>query len=256
MRGTFDTSFNLPMCLPRAITRKRRFRFSRSRTKRHRSSLAAGTVAYLWVVSNPSRQRLLTPATRQQWDLNTGSTIRDYSAHAGQIASIAFRPTAAPPSSTAPGDVAMVEGEASRRVKTDEAGDTPASESSSHGVAASLVKPADTTADDGGSEADADGEEIDDEAFAAAPTGDVKPPPTIGSALISKADSIKHVPMVGAAGEELPQLSGDVFLSTSVHDGQVMIWDRRIKSGAKGGVRRLNIGGKHGSWALSVRWFS
>ena len=155
-------------------------------------------------------------------------------------------------------DVDMVEGDASRRVKTDQAAgaDTPASESSSRGVAASLVKAAGdaTGADDGGSEADADGEEVDDEALdgAAAPSADNVKPAAMGSALISKATSLRHVPMVGGA-EDLPQLSRDVFLSTSVHDGQVMIWDRRIKSGAKGGVRRLNSSAKHGSWALSVR---
>lgn len=155
----------------------------------------------------------------------------------------------------------MAEGEASRRVKTDEAAAaTPASDSSSSGVAASLVKPAGsgvdagatTGADDGGSEADADGEEIDDDSpmqLSAPTNGDIKPA-TIGSALISKANSMRHVPLVGGEGE-LPEVSRDVFLSTSI-DGQVMIWDRRIKSGAKGGVRRLACGGKDGNWAASV----
>lgn len=61
------------------------------------------------------------------------------------------------------------------------------------------------------------------------------------------------VPYVGDPTSELPELSGDVFLSSSI-DGQVMIWDRRVKAGEKG-VRRLGVsnGSAKGSrWCASV----
>lgn len=201
------------------------------------------------------------PFDRQQWDLNTGVATRNFSAHTGQISSISFRPTSSQ-------DV-------------DPTGASPAASetSSSGGVAASLGKPVasvvdalakDAAMDDGGSEADADGEEVDDEAMLSAfplpTTSNGTPTPTLGSLPLNGAGAIyngilppmngagKAVPVVGSSeAKGLPELSRDVFLSTSI-DGQVMIWDRKVKNGAQGAVRRLASDGKNGGWAASVRF--
>jgi hypothetical protein len=83
------------------------------------------------------------------------------------------------------------------------------------------------------------------------------PHPVVSSTIPLKVRPIVEVPMVGGEEERsLSALSSDVFMSTSI-DGKVMIWDRRIKSGAKGGVRRLNdvkskIQG--GNWCTSVSY--
>lgn len=122
--------------------------------------------------------------------------------------------------------------------------------------------------DDGGSEADADGEEVDEEAmlpaFSMPTSGNGTPITSLGSVPLNDTGAIyngmlppktgagRAVPVVGsdeAAG--LPELSRDVLLSTSI-DGQVMLWDRRVKNGAQGAVRRLASGGKNGGWAASV----
>ncbi|ORY89339.1 WD40-repeat-containing domain protein [Leucosporidium creatinivorum] len=206
-----------------------------------------------------------------QWDLNTGVATRDYSAHTGQISSISLRPTSS---------------SSSQYIDLTGASPAVSDTSSSGGVAASLGKPVasavdalakDSAMDDGGSEADADGEEVDEEAilpaFPLPTTSSGTPIPTGGSlplngaaagkmgksnggggGLPSKSDAANGVPVLGSnEAAALPELSRDVFLSTSV-DGQVMIWDRRVKNGAQGAVRRLESAGKNGGWAASATW--
>lgn len=165
----------------------------------------------------------------QEWDLITGLARRQYKAHTGQISTIEFRPLA--PSPLAPTSPAL-------------------SASSSTGVAASLVnkpvngratspksdEPFDPLFDNQDSDVDADGD-VDDEQTATSSTLPARPPP-------------RNVPIVGRA-KDLPELSNDVFLSTSI-DGQIMIWDRRIKGDGKGGVRKLE-NSKNGGWCSSVR---
>ncbi|KAI5476938.1 mitochondrial import receptor subunit TOM40 [Pseudohyphozyma bogoriensis] len=165
---------------------------------------------------------------------------------------------------------------------------SPASDtSSSTGVAATLVQS--TTATNGdekppaangaepavpsislvddASEADADGEEdadgeIDDSALppfsssatmngtSALPNGTSKSLP-----LPAREKRSKSVPFVGTEG--LPELSGDVFMSTSI-DGDVMLWDKRVKGGASGGVRKLasstDARGRPQAWCASACW--
>lgn len=193
----------------------------------------------------------------KEWDLNTGIALRQYKAHSGQISTIAFRPLTssltAPSASTQDDDMDIFANEAphpSFPVPT-----SPSlSASSSTGVAASLVsKPiaangqsTAATPDDAfdplfdqGSDVDADGDVDDDPSHAPMTQSSlpVIPPP-------------RNVPIVGKTSN-LPELSTDVFLSTSI-DGQVMIWDRRIKGEGKGGVRKLE-NTKNAGWCSSVR---
>lgn len=133
----------------------------------------------------------------------------------------------------------------------------------------------DLTLDDGvDSDADADGEEIDEDALMTFPlpttsTGTPIPIATstgapataapiqingtgqpVASSLPPRPNPMNKVPVVGPSSG-LPVLSSDVFMSTSI-EGQVVIWDRRIKNGDKGGVRRLDHGSKHAGWCASV----
>ena len=171
----------------------------------------------------------------------------------------------------------MADSSAVGRVRTDDASGEPgtsplSSASSSTGVAAALVQSTphgsngETNAAAGGAadadaDADADGEldadgEVDDEMLGGQ---DVRPvdsqaDPSKPVPLIPKTNAAKTVPVLGSAeANDLPELSADVFLSTSI-DGQVMLWDRRVKSAAKGGVRRFDTSSKHGRWAASVSW--
>lgn len=195
----------------------------------------------------------------QQWDLETGAATRQFKGHTGQISSISFRPSSAVRGNGGAEGAANGDGAVS-----------PASSNSSSGVAASLVqnsaKPSpavvdgaavvaspesdgafDPLFDDGrSSEADADGDEDDDSSKLA--TGLSRP----GGMLAPAHPATPSAPTLGSAG--LPVLSDDVFLSTSI-DGQVMLWDRRVKSGDKGGVRRLENVGKRAGWCTSVSPF-
>lgn len=111
------------------------------------------------------------------------------------------------------------------------AGTSPLSSgSSSTGIAAALVAPSlSGHPSPRYSEADADGEADDDPPAPLPPTN--------------------SIPKMGAKG--LPELSRDVFLSTSI-DGVVLVWDRRVAEGG-GRVRRLDNEGRHGGWCASVR---
>lgn len=171
----------------------------------------------------------------------------------------------------APSDAAEPAG----RARTDEAaapGTSPlSSSSSSTGVAAALVtaaaadQPTATDAplagaDDGGSEADADGEEVDDEALMMDLNTNATLTATVtGSAastsLIPRGPPPVKAPVLGSASDALPPLSttsGDVFLSSSIN-GEVMIWDRRVQEG-NGMVRALPKSGAAGGgcWCASV----
>lgn len=126
-----------------------------------------------------------------------------------------------------------------------------------------------------GSEADADGDDDDDDddlmngttvdsnngaaALPSMPTSVNSVTTTNGLAtplpvlpLKKKAQVIDSIPIIGAAGSKLPTLSSsDVFMSTSI-DGQVLIWDKRIRNGGgNGGVRRFGKT-KNDSWCASV----
>mgnify|MGYP001593993262 CR=1 FL=1 len=79
----------------------------------------------------------------------------------------------------------------------------------------------------------------------------IKPPLPPPIAKASRDALVRKIPVVGA-GSEGGELSRDVFLSTSV-DGQVVIWDRRVKNGEAGGVRRLDDSSKNAGWCTSVR---
>ena len=163
----------------------------------------------------------------QEWDLNTGLARRQYEAHTGQISTLEFRPLT-PPVPTSPS----------------------LSASSSTGVAASLVnnptngrasspksdEAFDPLFDSQDSDVDADGDEDDE--------------PTATSSTLPPRPPARNVPILGRA-EDLPELSSDVFLSSSI-DGAIMIWDRRIEGDGKGGVRRLDSS-KNGGWCSSVR---
>lgn len=121
-----------------------------------------------------------------------------------------------------------------------------------------------------GSEADADGDDDDDDddlmngtigdsntiIVGAAPMPSMPTTTTNGSLaavpLKKKVQTIDSIPIIGATGSKLPALSAsDVFMSTSI-DGQVLIWDKRIRNGGgNGGVRRFGKT-KNDSWCASV----
>ncbi|GAA6028252.1 hypothetical protein JCM8097_006941 [Rhodosporidiobolus ruineniae] len=190
-----------------------------------------------------------------QWDLNTGSPTRAYNAHSSQISSLAYRPLGSSSSSSLPGadgDAEMADGSGapSGRIRTDEA----ASEGDADGDA-----DADADADaDGEADADADGEEDDPSASSAPAASSTAVPGTSSalnphSSLPPRPSPSSSVPLASPSSrspsdEPLPELSEDVFLSTGL-DGTVLLWDRRVREGKWGGVRRFEAGGRGGKMA-------
>lgn len=129
---------------------------------------------------------------------------------------------------------------------------------SPHNIDPSELKKLDMELVDDGrssSEADADGD-VDDVPIVALSTttslvvSDVpsqsKLPPSKSQPELSKS-----IPVVGGS-TSLPELSSDVFLSTSVN-GMILIWDKRIKNGDTGSRRRFESSGKNSNWCTSVR---
>ncbi|KAK4054579.1 Transcription factor spt8 [Microbotryomycetes sp. JL201] len=204
-----------------------------------------------------------------RWDLNIGTATRSFVGHGGQISSLAFRPThsSAASGSTAD-DVDMDAGGVNNGQGESDADNDPetsplSSASSSTGVAAALVKAvngeadvndkadADAIAANGDSDADADGEIDDDANFdASAPSNGHT------NGIAAKEHTSKAVPVIGSdAAKDLPELSPDVFMSTSI-DGQCMLWDMRAEGTSKGVVRRFDTSGKSSRWATSACWSS
>ena len=178
----------------------------------------------------------------QQWDLNTGQRVRNFTAHGAQLAAIAVRPISSAyaelPSLTAPR----------------EQGTSNKSDNRSSATAADTIATSSTQAMDSDAKSDASFDPLfDDEPEmpidsvgpsnpqqqpSRTPVGQVLPPKNAPPLL----DNAKYV-----------TFSPDLVMSASI-DGQVMLWDRRVNTPGTG-VGRLWMSEKTPPWCLSVRQF-
>jgi transcriptional activator SPT8 len=192
----------------------------------------------------------------QQWDLNTGQRIRDFTAHGAQLAAIAVRPLVLPgarspsPMEDTPtpanqnGDMKM-----ELKIEANEDGDVSM-----------------RTADDVRSEGSYD--DLFDEPdglfsepppavpppwAAPAADGGWKPPPVPPPAAPQsqpRAPLAPKMPPVLGNGVDAADFSSDLLMTASV-DGQVVLWDVRVNESGKG-VGRLWMHEKTPPWCMSV----
>ncbi|KAI0256810.1 WD40-repeat-containing domain protein [Lactifluus subvellereus] len=212
-----------------------------------------------------------------QWDLDTGQIARSFVAHGAQLAALAVRPLGSdypnvPPQfsqvkSTLNFSASVDHGQLSR---PSHSGDEPSIHTDAPTETRSQL-PVDTDAHSEadslfGDEPDAEGEP--DDSPGAAPSA---PPllsiPSVAAPVppplpTSFAVQSPKPPLPAPAPKNAPPIldtpsyavfSQDIIMTAAV-DGQVVLWDRRVPSGAGYGVGRLWMSEKTPPWCLSACW--
>ncbi|KAH9043126.1 WD40 repeat-like protein [Lactarius pseudohatsudake] len=210
-----------------------------------------------------------------QWDLDTGQIVRRFVAHGAQLAALAVRPLSSDypnvplqfsqiKNTTTSADHGQL-GRSSRSATVDDASSNP----NAPGEARSqLVVDADAHSEADslfGDEPDAEGEpdNTSPEGASSAPPLSVPsagPPHPLSAPLA--VQSPKPPPIPAPAPKNAPPIldaasfgafSPDIIM-TAAMDGQVVLWDCRVPSGAGYGVGRLWMSEKTPPWCLSACW--
>lgn len=204
----------------------------------------------------------------QQWDLNTGQSVRNFTAHNAQLTTAAIRPLA-PYYNPTPGPIynssqqSQANGSSSQAKTENMDTDTPAAPLED--TDPFMAKLEDTsqllTMDDARSDASFD------PLFDDVPEEPMHPPPPPESKLAMPGSSQMQSPFFTRepAAPSIPPPKGAPplidaaefqtyspdLLMTAFIDGQVILWDRRVQTSGKG-VGRLWMNEKTPPWCLSV----
>lgn len=188
----------------------------------------------------------------QQWDLNTGQIVRNFTSHGAQLAAVAVRPL--------PGDFVGIPWVGQPRpppptavlppngIKQEEVQMTGMRNQSGTEVKKEREEDAESSAsfdplfDD---EPDSDGPPTQPPPQVVHPTTPVVPQQPQRPAVAPKNAPPILDPTSYAA------FSADVLMTASI-DGQVILWDRRVHTPGRG-VGRLWMGEKTPPWCMSVR---
>lgn len=211
---------------------------------------------------------LLLMLSFQQWDLNTGQSVRNFTAHNAQLTTAAIRPLA-PYYNPTPGPIynssqqSQANGSSSQAKTENMDTDTPAAPLED--TDPFMAKLEDTsqllTMDDARSDASFD------PLFDDVPEEPMHPPPPAESKLAMPGSSQMQSPFFTRepAAPSIPPPKGAPplidaaefqtyspdLLMTAFIDGQVILWDRRVQTSGKG-VGRLWMNEKTPPWCLSV----
>lgn len=222
--------------------------------KKRDFSVLVGMAKRLWVYFVRTNVRL--DKALQQWDLNNGQVVRNFTAHGAQLAAIAVRPIASGYTSVSPSVI------------------TAASDSTAGASQLPPPSSADTKSDvDMGesSLADAQRPPVDSDAksdisfdplFDDEPETEISKPEfklAMPTGIEQQPAPSRLVPSTIPPPKNAPPLldpttyatySPDLLLTASI-DGQVIVWDRRVHSPGTG-VGRLWMSDKTPPWCLSV----
>lgn len=243
-----------------------------------------GMARHLYVIFEvyASLDRLILYPTDQQWDLNTGQIVRNFTAHGAQLAGVAVRPESSSYSETGPPVVARsTEGETSIPSTQTTLQDQPiasgtafgSSEATLQGSSETQLPTSDPqTAQDSDTKSDASFDPLfDDEPDNSEAPGSVAkeqepspasnfampnsvPPPPLPSQPPLRP-AVAPIPPPKGAPPLLDPISyatysSDLLMTASI-DGQVILWDRRAHTPGQG-VGRLWMSEKTPPWCLSV----
>ena len=185
----------------------------------------------------------------QQWDLNTGEMVRNFTSHGAQLAAIAVRPLASDfvgipwvgpprpaPAAILPPNIIKQEDIPMTEIRNDPATGPKREEDAESNASF------DPLFDD---EPEADGPTPQPQAPAFQPTTPVVPQQPQRPAIAPKNAPPILDPVSYAT------FSADVLMTASI-DGQVILWDRRVHTPGRG-VGRLWMGEKTPPWCMSVR---
>jgi transcriptional activator SPT8 len=210
----------------------------------------------------------------QQWDLNTGQTVRSFTAHGAQIATVAMRPVAPPslprspsPMDTTPATVHMngTEPKAEEEAPTATPEEVPSQADVSMNSDAKSEASYDPLFDDPVDEMDGTPSLslAPPDPFAGlismgsswpASSPSAAPPAPVHPMLPRQPVKLapKMPPLLDASTS--PDMSADLLMTASI-DGQVMLWDKRVAShtgpGSRG-VGRLEMNSGTPPWCVSV----
>lgn len=189
----------------------------------------------------------------QQWDLNTGQIVRNFTSHGAQLAAVAVRPL--------PGDFVGIPWVGQLRPP-------PTAMLPPNGIKQEEVQMTGERNQSGTEvkrerEEDAESSASFDPLFDDEPDSDAPPtqPPPQAQAAYPTTPVVPQQPQRPAvAPKNAPPIldptsytafSADVLMTASI-DGQVILWDRRVHSPGRG-VGRLWMGEKTPPWCMSVR---
>ncbi|KAF8350650.1 WD40 repeat-like protein [Amanita rubescens] len=199
-----------------------------------------------------------------QWDLNTGQTVRHFTAHGSQLTAVSLRPSGwfgVAPSSYADGDTEMQidPGPSESMGKTN--GISPPSQTQNQ------PEGKEQPSQDSDAKSDISFDPLfDDDPDGAGDGGDEKPPVTTESTqgasnivqtLEPPLSTVSSIPPPKNAPPLLDPATYATYspnvLMTAYIDGQVVLWDRRAQTPGKG-VGRLWMSEKTPPWCLSACW--
>ncbi|KAI0273745.1 WD40-repeat-containing domain protein [Gloeopeniophorella convolvens] len=215
-----------------------------------------------------------------QWDLDTGQIARRFVAHSAQLAALAVRPLSSDYPNTPP---QLTQVKILPDIMASLGSGPPGRPSQSTAVEVTLGKTAGPPeAQSHPSDADADAQSEADSLFGDEPDAEGEPdippvapasappplsipsagpaPPTLAASNV--VPSPRPPPAPAPAPKNAPPIldspsyaafSSDVIM-TAAMDGQVVLWDCRVPSGAGHGVGRLWMSEKTPPWCLSACW--